>query len=272
MKPLSPRKRRVYLLVLVALFFIALPAVIFYARGYRFWDNIGFIKTGGIFLSVPYANAKVSLNGEKVGESGLLKRSFYLGDLAAGTYSVEVTREGSHPWHRILVVAPELVTDADVFLIPTPVDIVELSFAKGAATTTRSIPRPLFSEYSSLFDAITPTTTSSRMGTLMLVDGDVTLRWLKPEATLPTAYCEQPSICVLEISLEKGKQEAIRTSFFEGGIVYATKEGGVFIAEADVRPTPLTIVLYSKPGSDFRIIDNQLVVKDGDRLYEILGL
>ena len=272
MKPLSPRKRRVYLLLLVALFIFALPAVIFYARGYRFWDNIGFIKTGGIFLSVPYANAKVSLNGEKVGESGLLKRSFYIGDLAAGTYSVDVIREGSHPWHRILVVDSELVTDADVFLVPTPIDIVELSFAKGAASTTRSISRPLFSEYSSLFDAITPTTTSSRMGTLMLLGGDVALRWLKPDTTLPSTYCVQPVHCVLEIWLEKGKQEAIHTAFFEGGIVYATKEGGVYVAEADVRPTPLTVVLYSKPGSDFRIIDNRLVVKDGDRLYEILGL
>ena len=272
MKPLSPRKRRVYLLLLVALFIFALPAVIFYARGYRFWDNIGFIKTGGIFLSVPYANAKVSLNGKRVGESGLLKRSFYIGDLAAGTYSVDVIREGSHPWHRILVVDSELVTDADVFLVPTPIDIVELSFAKGAASTTRSISRPLFSEYSSLFDAITPTTTSSRMGTLMLLGGDVALRWLKPDTTLPSTYCVQPVHCVLEIWLEKGKQEAIHTAFFEGGIVYATKEGGVYVAEADVRPTPLTVVLYSKPGSDFRIIDNRLVVKDGDRLYEILGL
>ena len=66
-------KRRVYLVGFVVLFFLCVPVVLLFANGFRFEGGAGFVKTGGIYISVPYADAVVSMNGEEVGTSGLLK-------------------------------------------------------------------------------------------------------------------------------------------------------------------------------------------------------
>ena len=72
--------------------------------------------------SPPYtiskSDAVLSLNGAQVGTSGFLRHNFYIDNLSPGLYQVLVTREGDNPWHRTLVVEPELVTDAQAFLIP----------------------------------------------------------------------------------------------------------------------------------------------------------
>ena len=270
MQPLSTRKRRIYLYALVALFFLALPAAIFYAQGYRF-DQGGVRKTGGIFLSVPYVGAEVFVDGEKIGESAFLRRSFYIGELTPDTYRVEVVREEDHPWRRTLVVEEELVTDAAAFLVPIQLDIVELTRGKGSVATTTNISRTRLNEFIAAFSREVATTTTSRLGTLLLKDGNVSLAWMEDEVP-PSMYCEAPSECRPEIPIERGKQEAKNAAFFRDVVVYATKEGGVYLSEADLRPTALVVPLYSKPGSDFRVIDERLIIKDGERLYEILGL
>ena len=92
MQPLSKNKRRVYLVGFVVLFFLCVPVVLLFANGFRFEGGAGFVKTGGIYISVPYADAVVSMNGEEVGTSGLLKRGFYIDDLTPGSYVIGVTR------------------------------------------------------------------------------------------------------------------------------------------------------------------------------------
>src|SRR3989344_7865641 len=110
MKPLSPRTRRLYLYVLSALFLISVPAALLYSSGYRYKAGFGLVRTGGIFLSIPYSDATVSLNGKEAGTTGFLTRRFYIDDLAPSTYAIHVEREGSNPWYRALVVEPSIVT------------------------------------------------------------------------------------------------------------------------------------------------------------------
>src|SRR3989344_5401481 len=102
MKPLSPRTRRLYLYVLSALFLISVPAALLYSSGYRYKAGFGLVRTGGIFLSIPYSVATVSLKRRDAGTTGFLSRIFYTDDLAPSPYGMHVERDGSNPWYRAL--------------------------------------------------------------------------------------------------------------------------------------------------------------------------
>lgn len=71
--------------------------------------------------------------------------------------------------------------------------------------------------------------------------------------------------------VKKGKEQVVSAQFWGGGVAYSTSESGVYLAEADVRPTPLIIPLYARRGADFRIANGTLIIKDGTSLYQIDG-
>src|SRR3989344_3600725 len=272
MQPLSRRVRRTYLVALIVLFFLALPVVILYASGYRFKGELGIVKTGGILLSVPYQNAAIMMNGEWVGESGLLRRNFYISDLTPGTYVIEVSREGDRSWHRVLFVESQLVTDAEVFLLQNETELVELIVGETAASSTRRVSRAVFDTYRVPFKRLPATTTPSRDGTLFIENGDIVLKWVEEDRVSPSSFFARPSRCALVIPIEKTPQQATNASFFARWVVYTTREGGAFVTEGDIRPTVIAGSLYPKRGAGFRIVEGRLIVKDGERLYEILSL
>jgi hypothetical protein len=270
MQPLSKNKRRLYLSGFIALFFLCIPVVILFASGFRFKSGYGFVKTGGVFISVPYSEAIVSMNGKDVGTSGLLKRGFYIDDLSPGSYVILVTREGYRPWYRTLVVEQEIVSDARALLIPEEIEAVLLAYGTSAASSTRVVSRADYNEYLAAFDIPAATTTRGVSGESVVVeDGNVYVRLTEKNALPTSNFCGRPSYCVSEIPIEQGKQTAINAASFGGAVVYATKEGGVFLAEADIRPTAVSVPLYPQRGAEFRVIDGELIVKDDDDLYQI---
>lgn len=273
MQPLSPKKRRMYLYVLVALFFLLFPIVVLYASGYRFKGEFGFVQTGGIYISVSHGDTVISMNGEEIGESGILRKTFYISDLSPGSYVIQATQEGYHPWLRTLTVESELVTDAHVLLFPLEANIIQLTFATTTSTTTKRISRTEYNEYLDVFDAPPSTTTPhTSQGALFIENGNLFLRWSGTNDSPPSAYCKEPSSCTTEIAIETGRQRTAHTGFWGEGIVYTTLEGGVFITEGDIRPSTIAAPLYPVRGSTFRIIDDRLIIKDGNKLYEISEL
>src|SRR3989338_4070228 len=270
MQPLSRLKRRIYLLAFVTLFFLCLPFVMFYAGGYRFKSGFGFVQTGGIFVAVPYADAHVSLNGEEIGVSGILKSGFYLDNLTPGAYALHVSREGDYPWYRTLIVEQQLVTDVRALLVPkeiTPIRLLTGTNTGASSTTIITPPTALL--YRTAFEVLAATSTEGARGEVLFVEnGDVYVR-IDAESFPPSNFCGRPSYCVRELPIERGKHISRTALFFGGGVVYATVEGGVFLSEVDIRPTPITVPLYPRAGADFRIINGHLIVKDGTALYEI---
>jgi hypothetical protein len=81
----------------------------------------------------------------------------------------------------------------------------------------------------------------------------------------------KPSSCVTEFYIEKGRETATAAEFLAGGVLYATKESGIFFAENDLRPVQLVVPVYTRPAATFRIVNGTLIVKDGPTLYEISG-
>lgn len=277
MQPLSPFIRRLYLTLFMVLFAALLPAVIFYADGWRYKAGFGFVRTGGIYIGVPYAEANVQVNGEYIGRSGFLDRSFYLGDLAPATYTVRVEREGYRPWTRQLIVEEQLVTDTRALLLPIEVTPVRLVVATSSASqsteTMRIVPRATITEYAALFAATStasstiPVDEQEGIG-LFLEKGVLTARWIQENSFPPSQFCQQPSSCVDSIVIEN-TQRVVDAHLFRGGVVYVTEGGEVHFIEADVRPSPLHLLFFEAPKAQIQIIDDALVIKSGTEYYEI---
>lgn len=277
MQPLSPTVRRLYLALFMFLFAALLPAVIFYADGWRYKNGYGFVRTGGIYVGVPYADADVSINGEYVGRSGFLDRSFYVGDLAPAGYTVQVVREGYRPWTRQLTVEEQLVTDARALLLPIEITPIRLMTATSSASqsteTLRIVPRATLTAYAAIFAATTTASTTIPIEEedgigLFLERGTLIARWLQESSFPPSQFCERPSSCVDTIVLESSTR-VTDARFFRGGIVFATESGEVHFVEPDVRPSPIHMLFFATPSPQIRIIDDVLVVKSGTDYYEI---
>src|SRR3990167_5339991 len=234
MQPMSRRRRRLYLYALVAVFVLCLPLVMFYANGYRFQSGTGFVLTGGVIITISKSDAVLSINGAQVGTSGFLRHNFYVDNLSPGIYQVLVTREGDNPWHRTLVVEPELVTDAQAFLIPVEITSVRLvDAAKVASSTATTTPHATYESYRKAFLPTSSTSTplvalhKPVSEVLSIEAGDVSVLWTVAETLPPSRFCLGPSSCSMEIPIESGKQTAVKAEFFGGGVVRDQRRGSL---------------------------------------------
>ena len=270
MEPLSPWIRSLYLIVFGVLFLVLIPVVIMYAEGWRFTPELGLYKTGGIYITVPYTNTTVSIEGRTIGRTGIVQRSFYVDDLPPATYVVRVTREGYYPSDRMVVVEPQLVTEADTLLVPLEFTVSRLAFS-GTGTTTKVIARDLYTNYERAFATTTenvPMNSDETVG-LLIENGNLAAAWMSADKPFASNFCSRPSRCETHFYLEAGDETVESADFFGGGVVYDTKESGVSFIDVDIRPTSRVVPVYGKPNVDFRVIDGALIVKDGTSLYEV---
>ncbi len=259
------------------IFVILLPMVILYSGGWRFKSGYGFVITGGIFVEVPYPDAIITLNSKEVGRSGFLQRGFYIGNLAPSAYVVRVDRTGYRPWGRILVVEPKLVTDTRALVIPEHIELSRLAVT-GTASSTRIVSRTVYDSYLAAF-ATTTAIASSTIALdesggigLFLKDGDIMARWQREDRSPPSIFCSSPSFCSPEIPVKREGGAVLSVRFFHGGVVYRTREGSIYFAEVDIRPTPVSAQLFSAKDADMRVVGDALIVKSGNVLYEVEGL
>ena len=276
MEPFPAYRRRIYFAIFVTLFLVLLPAVIFYADGWRFKEGIGLVRTGGIYVAIPDSDATLTLNGDVVGTSGFLQREFYIGDLAPAAYSVRVEAPGLRSWSRILVVEPQLVTDVRAKLLPEEIMLSRL-IVSGTASSTKVVSRTTYDAYLAAFATSTaiasstlPVDESDGVG-LFLEDGDIIARWMRTDRA-PSLFCGSPSICEKEMSVKRIGGDATDAHFFAGGVVYRTVEGGIYFAEIDIRPIAVSAQIYAAPETEMRLLDGSLIIKSGDILYEVEGL
>lgn len=293
MEPLSLTTRRLFAAFFFVLFIVLLPVVVLYASGYRL-QGFSLVTTGGIHISVPISGVAITLNGEDIERSSLFSKAFFLDNLEPGSYVIQATLDGYHPWSKNLVVESRLVTDVSMLAVPQPLRVLELvaqaatstaSVADAATTsTTRSISETEHERVVRSFATTTPmvfstgsTTTSGSMvpltdaeggAALVIEESNLSVRWDR-NATPPSSFCSRPSLCTAHFFLEHGEQTVTDARFFNGGVVYRTLESGVFFVEVDVRQPRLLVPIYSKPSTEFRIIDGTLYIKDDGTLYAV---
>lgn len=282
MEPLPLTFRRITSYLFFALFVVVLLVASIYASGYRL-NGFSLERTGGIHVSVPIADAQVFVEGEEVGVTGFLTRSFFIDNLEAGNYEVEVVADGYHPWKKAFVVDRALVTDASAFMVPQNLTLVPIvaTTSESVATTTRVVSQADYQELLDLFGMAT----SSRLSTStpeveagshnlesVVRDGNVYVKWNKSLTNAPSAFCVRPEACVVEVSVEYGEIQATEAALFEGGVVYQTDEGKIFLAEVDVKQPQLVVLLYESMGAEFRVYQDEIIILDNEEFFVVSGL
>lgn len=135
MKPLSKKIRSRVLWGLLIIFVVCTPILIGYSKGYRLDDALGLIQTGGIYLHSDIGKTAVFLDDEFLENNGaFLKNTLIQNLLPNRYYAVRVQREGYQSWVKVLLVKPNLVTEARVVMLPT-----EFVWRKISASTTLSV-------------------------------------------------------------------------------------------------------------------------------------
>lgn len=285
MEPLPLKTRRLYASLFFILFIIILPIAGLYASGYRL-EGFALVPTGGIHLSTPASGFVISINGEEVDRSSLFSRSFFFDNLPPGPYVVAVASDEFYPWSKNVLVESRVVTDLSSVAIRNPLIVRELVVATSslstldaATSTVRRIPRDTFTSIVSVFAATTTATSttqelvpSAESGgvSLLLVGGDVWVRWDR-SSTPPSSFCTRPSSCVTTFALERGVETVTDAQFFASGVVYRTRESGVYFSEIDVRSPRFTIPVFTAPNTMFEIINGTLYIESDASYFEVEG-
>lgn len=122
--PLSYRHRNLFFYLLLGIFVAALPFLILYASGYRFYlGERSFISTGGLYIAAERTGAEIYIDNELMRETRVFRRAFYAQGLETGTHRVHVQKTGHHTWVKELPVYPHLVTEAQAFNLPLRPDV-----------------------------------------------------------------------------------------------------------------------------------------------------
>lgn len=293
MEPLSLKTRRLFAAFFFVLFIIILPVVVLYASGYRL-QGLSLVSTGGIHISTPTSDVVIALNGEAIEHSNLFLRSFFIDNLEPGSYVIQATLDGYHPWSKTLVVESRLVTDVSMRAVPQPLRIFELiekeeessasTTPESSATSTILFLSPdeleeiadIFATTTPLFESIGTTTDETVLPSedveggaeLVIEDGNLLIRWTRSNQP-PSSFCTRPSLCIGHFFLERGPHTVTDARFFGGAVLYRTLESGIFLVEADIREPRLLVNVYSTPGAEFRVIGGTLYIKDNGTFYQV---
>ncbi len=296
-KPLSKIRRIFFLIVFVIFFIILLPIVVLYSSGYRLDEDYNLVKTGAVYLEVPYDGAEVYLDGKKVGETGFFRNSFFIQDLTPKRYTVKVVRDGYTDWSKYLYVKEQFISKGKTITVPKNIvkneiikNITISTSTKALATTTKKDSKDtkteitkaykyasdLFATTTSPLSYVLATTTgyNAKFYEKMLIysdkDNTVYSAWTGNKNFIPDFMCSKND-CDLEnrIVVADGLKYFDYFPYRNDVIIYSDKEG-VFVVDADVKSPKNKFIISDIKDSDFRIdSDNIVYLREGDKYYSI---
>lgn len=292
MDGLPQRTRRIYLGILVVIFIIFTPFLMFYAAGYRLTPDLSIIQTGGIFVEVPRAGADFFLDDVFQGSSGLFDRNYFGQELLPGTYQVRIQQEGYHDWRKQMRVFPKRISNGVALMLPEEPELVAIPrFDTGTATSTFAVENEAYTDAVAFFAAtstgvsargIQSTTTIQYRGatTTVMARGSIGLWkdddglhawWLGERNAFPYFFCSN-QICSRELTIAGAGSGAGHFDFFPADNQFIVVEwpDGVFVTELDTRPPQNIQPVHAVPGTQFRIINGAIhIYTPDDELFRV---
>jgi len=136
---LSYKRRQWLFYLLVVIFLITLPAMIFYTTGYRISfesEGTSIVTTGGIYITTDNLNVDVYLGEDQIERPRLFRSAYYIQNIEIGKHRVVVQRPDLQTWVKDLPIDPHIVVEVAAFnmpLIPQVRPITEYITATGTA-------------------------------------------------------------------------------------------------------------------------------------------
>lgn len=248
-KALSYQRRERFFWLLVVVFLVALPSLIFYTTGYRlsFEDEAtSIVTTGGMYVTTDNLEIDVYLDEEQVERPRLFRSAYYIQNISEGQHRIVVQRPDLQTWVKVLPVYSHIVTEASAFNMPlephlrpitkyvtatgTPVYFVATSservltkatstepFVRSTSTATSTL--QLNEEFAYVASLFSTTSTSSRSVFETILD---TVERFRFATTSPTEIATTSTTTEPE-RVERGDAELIA----QNGELYARWNGTV---------------------------------------------
>ena len=126
---MTRKKRKILLCIVVILFSLVTPLILFYYKGYRFdFETKKFFQTGAFSFKVWPREAEVFVNGRLIKKNNFSfdalygYGTIYIDNLLPKEYTVEIRKEGYLSWKKNLEIKGELATEnKNIYLIPEKV-------------------------------------------------------------------------------------------------------------------------------------------------------
>lgn len=284
--PLTSYKRRKwYFFAFVLIFLVGFPIAIFFSLGYRVTKDFRIVATGGIALHEVPDDADVFINYKQVKSPNIFRRSFFVSDLIPGTYLVVVARKDHWSWAKKLEVQEKQVTSASVFSLPQK-------------TNARAIPEYIAEgEEKSGFQFFSQGTSSKRLNekysevkelfknprsdedgepivyrsvSLEGLKNTISVSWKGNTQVTPDFFCV--STCADTVVVYQSSEIPRGYGFYPNreDVVLVLRKDGLFAYEIDQRVEQNIQPLYLGEKLDFRVLGNDIYVKDGESYFEIL--
>ena len=111
---MSLKKRRILLLIAIAIFLVLSPLIIFYASGYKYdWQRNRWLKTGAFYFQTYPSKVKVFIDQKSAGETPELTNY-----LLPGQYSILLKKKNYQTWQKRMTINQGLVTNVSNLILP----------------------------------------------------------------------------------------------------------------------------------------------------------
>jgi hypothetical protein len=291
-------RKKIKLLIFLILFLIISPIVVLYANGVIFSEGWSLLKTGGIYVASAPVGSDVYLNNKFKDKISFFQRDLLIKNLKPGMYDIQVKKDGYNTWLKKIKVVNNLVSDADVFMMQEKVEVLEIpkyivDEANSTSTKSVKIKNQEYTDIMSLFNATTTkalktTSTSSidfksnlgkasspimnnKLG-LWKEKNKIFVKWFGRNEASPKYLCDNTSDCTKSKLVFELAKEPIKINYLPGyeGVVIVATESYVFAVQIEENPNKKIQTLYTGKKPDFRLDNNNLYIKDGVNIYEIL--
>jgi len=301
MKPLSRHKRYTYLFICYVLFFALIPVVAFYASGYRIGEDWTVTQTGGFFVHTSENGVLLTVDNEPSKVLGIFGSGFFVQNLKPGIYDIAVTKTGFVPWYKKVAVFEGVVEETSSLLIPERIIFQELKadedstlLESGLATTTDKDSRTI-SSGKSIFEIVSKSFEENVPVKEEEIDRDELLElfpenaiikdevviyesnnsietvWLGKQESIPYFFCIFGD-CEAEIIAYVSPEDIVHFDFYPNrtDTIIISTEKGIYAVSLDKTPPQFFHPIYKSSGSDFRVVEGNLYIKDGQNFYRVL--
>ncbi|MFA5935098.1 MAG: PEGA domain-containing protein [Candidatus Paceibacterota bacterium] len=290
-------KKKIKLGIFFLLFIIIAPLLVLYANGDIFGTGWSLSKTGGIYINSAPINSEIYIDSKLRSSTSFFERDLLIKNLKPDLYNIMVKKEGYNSWSKKIIVLDNLVSDANVFMLPIKIDYRDIPkenfIDSKRGTTTIKIKQPneeykyvlsFFSEEVSLkAKKIASSSFSNKnLGTeeFPIMNGKIGLwrdktkvfvSWYGKAESAPKYFCNK-GICVKTIQVFDFKTEPTKIDFlpsYDGVIIFASIDE-VFAMQVEDNELKEVQPIYKGKKPDFRLINGIIYVKDGDIINEVL--
>jgi len=291
-------KRRILTGFFMLLFLVLAPIIIFYANGTIMGDGWSILASGGISIRSMESGSELFINGKLKDKISFFKRDYFLKNLKPDIYTILVKKPGYNEWTNKIKVHANMVSESNVFMLPTEITITEISkfleTGDSISTTTKQSLKKnpdyemvgnlfnddlIIGKYISVLSTTTGVITKYALGTkenpvknryisIWSQDKDVFIGWNGNIDSSPTIFCKDSTNinikCQTELKIYSFDEKVNQLDFFPGEseVVIVAVGNGIYAIEAEENPDKKPQMIYSGKNPDFVVFNNIIYIKD----------